>query len=663
MAGKIFINYRRGDDPGSAQALFARLEQVFPREQLFMDVDNIDPGLDFVQVLKDQVAECDVLISVIGKGWLEAHDGDGARRLDDPGDFVRIEIESALKQNKLVIPVLVGQAQMPRTHELPDAIKPLATRNAVRLTHERFRSDVQGLVTALQRGLRNIEDARTGAAARLDEEAKADRRAQEDREAEAKRRADEEERDKQTRPEARRHEEMEHRTGQAKPSQRSDQEQVLAAAERVQNDVPGKPPNKFALLTVAASVTAAETAPALPDKPSIAVLPFQNMSGDPEQDYFADGMVEDIIMALSRMRWLFVIARNSTFTYKGRAVDVKQIGRELGVRYVLEGSVRKSANRVRLTGQLIDAANGAHLWADRFEGSLEDIFDLQDRVTTSVVSAIAPKLEQAEIERAKRKPTESLDAYDYFLRGMENTHTHRQTRESVSETLRLFHKAIELDSNFAAAYGMAAFCYVWRKASGWVSDRAQEIAEASSLARRAVELGKDDAVALSRAGYALAYVVEDLEAGALFIDRALVLNPNLASACFSSAWLRVWIGEPEIAIQHLARFMRVSPLDPLLPWVCSAAAFAHVFAGRYDEAVRFAEQALNEQPNSHQALRSAALSCALAGRLEQARKAMSRLREIDPRLCISNLKNVMPLQRSQDMAKLAEGLRMAGLPE
>jgi adenylate cyclase len=232
---------------------------------------------------------------------------------------------------------------------------------------------------------------------------------------------------------------------------------------------------------------------ALPDKPSIAVLPFQNMSSDPEQDYFADGMVEDIITALSRMRWLFVIARNSSFTYKGRAVDVKQVGRELGVRYVLEGSVRKAANRVRITGQLVDAATGAHLWADRFDGALEDIFDLQDQVTASVVTAIAPKLERAEIERAKRKPTESLDAYDYYLRGLESFYI--QTRESMTEARRLFQKAIELDAGFASAYAMAAYCFAVRKASGWVTDRALEIAEAARLARRAVELGKDDAVA------------------------------------------------------------------------------------------------------------------------------------------------------------------------
>jgi len=236
----------------------------------------------------------------------------------------------------------------------------------------------------------------------------------------------------------------------------------------------------------------------LPEKPSIAVLPFQNMSGDPEQDYFADGMVEEIITALSRIRWLFVIARNSSFTFKGRAVDVKQVGRELGVRYVLEGSVRKAASRMRITGQLIDASTGTHLWADRFEGALEDIFDLQDQMTASVVGAIAPKLEQAEIERAKLKPTANLDAYDYYLRGKANVH--RGTKKTISEALRLFYRAIELDPNFAPAHGMAAWCYVLRKNYGWMTARAQETEELERLANKAAALGKEDAVALYTGG-------------------------------------------------------------------------------------------------------------------------------------------------------------------
>lgn len=401
---------------------------------------------------------------------------------------------------------------------------------------------------------------------------------------------------------------------------------------------------------------------ALPDKPSIVVLPFQNMSGDPEQEYFADGMVEDIITALSRMSWLFVIARNSSFTYKGRGVDLKQVGRELGVRYVLEGSVRRAANRVRITGQLIDAATSIHLWADRFEGSLEDIFDLQDQVTASVVGVIAPKLEHAEIERAKRKPTESLDAYDYYLRAMASLY--QWTKESNNEALRLLNKAIERDPNFASAHGVAAWCYVWRKTQGWVADGAQETAEATRLARRAVELGKDDAIALSAGGYALAHIAGDLNGGVAFIERALELNPNLAGTWLNSGWARIWLGEPEVAIEHLARAMRLSPLDPILFRMQGATASAHFFAGRYDEASSWAEKALRENPNLQQALRTAAASHALAGRLQEAQKAIARMRQLDPDFRISNMKDRLPaFRRPQDFARYAEGLRKAGVPE
>ena len=408
---------------------------------------------------------------------------------------------------------------------------------------------------------------------------------------------------------------------------------------------------------------AAKAVPALPlpTKPSIAVLPFNNMSGDPEQEYFADGMVEEITTALSRMRWLFVIARNSSFTYKGRAVDVKQVGRELGVRYVLEGGVRKAANRVRITAQLIDASTGVHLWADRFEGTLEDIFDLQDLVTASVVGAIAPKLEQAEIERVRHKPTESLDAYDYYLRGLATSHP--RTRELNNEALRLFYKAIELDPEFSSAYGMAAWCYARRKGSRWMVDRVKETAEAARLARRVVELRKEDAVALSTGGFALAYVVGELDDGAALLDQALVLNPNLAVAWTFSGWVRIFLGEHEMALEHFARSMRLSPLDPLMYVAQSGIAVAHFCTGRYDEASSWAEKALLESPNYYPALRVFAASNALAGRLEDAQKAMARLRELDPTVRVSDLRDLITRRRPEDATRYAEGLRKAGLPE
>jgi TolB-like protein len=410
-----------------------------------------------------------------------------------------------------------------------------------------------------------------------------------------------------------------------------------------------------------ATVGSAKPILPLPDKPSIAVLPFENLSGDREQEYFADGIVEEIITALSRFRQLFVIARNSSFTYKGRPVDVKQVGRELGVRYVLEGSIRKAGNRVRITGQLVDASTGAHLWADRFDGGMEDIFDLQDQVTSSVIGAIAPKLEQAEIERSKRKPTENLDAYDYFLRGM--ACVHQWKRETTEEAVSLFARAIELDPNFASAYGMTARCYSLRKAGGWMTDREYETAEAQRLARRAAELGKHDALALSTAGIALAFVVGDLEDGGALIDRALVLNPNLAWAWLFSGWVKVWSGDPVTGIDRVSRALRLSPQDPHLFSMQSAIACAHLFSGRYAEALSWAEAAMLEQPNTLIATCTAAASAALAGQQTQALRAMSRLRQLDPKMRLSNLRGLFPIQRSEDFAKWSEGLRKAGLPE
>ncbi|AFL50194.1 TolB-like protein [Sinorhizobium fredii] len=399
----------------------------------------------------------------------------------------------------------------------------------------------------------------------------------------------------------------------------------------------------------------------LPDKPSITVLPFQNLSGDPEQEYFADGVVEDIIAALSRIRWLFVIARNSSFTYKGRAVDVKDVGQELGVRYVLEGSVRKAANRVRITGQLIDATTGTHLWAERFEGTLDDIFELQDRMAESVVGAISPQLERAEIERAKRKPTESLDAYDYYLRGMAKLHS--GTREAIEAALPLFYKATELDPEFASAFGMAAWCHFWRKVNGWMADRPSEIAEGARLARLAVELGREDAVALTRGGHALAHLVGDLDSGIALIDRAVLLNPNLAPAWFLGGALRALRGETDAAIEHLANAVRLSPLDPEMFRMQVGMALAHFFAGRFDFATAWAEKALGNLPSLLPAAALAAASHALAGRTDKAKQAMQHLRSLDPSLRVSNLRDWLPIHRPEDLARFADGLRLAGLPE
>jgi TolB-like protein len=399
----------------------------------------------------------------------------------------------------------------------------------------------------------------------------------------------------------------------------------------------------------------------LPEKPSIAVLPFTNISGDPEQEYFADGITEDLTTALSQFRWLFVIARNSSFVFKGKTADAREIARELGVRYLLEGSIRKAGNRLRITGQLVEAASGAHLWADRFDGAFDDVFELQDKVTASVVGAIGPKLEQAEIGRARRKPTESLDAYDYYLRGMASLH--QGSRESITEALRLFARATELDREFASAYGMAAYCYDLRKWNSWEVEPAKEVAEVEHLARKAAAYGKDDAVALCTGGFALAHCVGDVEVGAACIDRALVLNPNLALAWYLGGWASASVGEPDIAIERLTRASRLNPLD-LFPFpIESAISWAHFIAGRYGEAADFGKRGVHQLPNFLPGIRLYAAACAMSGRLDDARAAIARLRELHPAFRIADVKGVVFARRPADLARYEEALRLAGLPE
>jgi TolB-like protein/class 3 adenylate cyclase len=400
---------------------------------------------------------------------------------------------------------------------------------------------------------------------------------------------------------------------------------------------------------------------ALPGKPSVAVLPFQNMSGDAEQDYFADGMAEDITTALSRFRFLFVIARNSSFTYKGRAVDVKQVGRELGVRYVLEGSVRKSGPRIRVTGQLIDASTGNHLWADYFDGALDDIFDLQDKVTSSVVGALIPTMRHAEIERAKHRPTESADAHLTHMRGVASLYL--WTRAGVDEALRLAYEAIKIDPDYSMAYGLAATCYVARKTAGWTTDRAKEMAEVETLTKRGAEVGRDDAWALGSCGFATASILGDLGTAVSLMDRALALNANLALMWTQSAYVRAWLGEPDLALVHVERGKRLSPVDPHMFAMTGAEALAHFVARRQDEAFVSAENALRHNPFFSQATRVAVASAAILGRMEDAKKYFARLQMLDPELRISNLADRISFRRPDDFSLLAEGLRKAGVPD
>jgi TolB-like protein len=400
---------------------------------------------------------------------------------------------------------------------------------------------------------------------------------------------------------------------------------------------------------------------AFPDKPSLAILPFTNFSSDPEQEYFADGMVEDIIAGLSRSRSLFVIARQSTFTYKGKPIDIKQVGRELGVRYVLEGSVRKGGNRVRITGKLIDAGTGAHLWADQFDSQLDDIFALQDQVTRSVVGAIFPRLERAEIERAKRKPTESLHAYDYYLRAL--SCTYRFTREENIEAYELTKTARDIDSEFAAAHALGASLLMYRKAFGWRIDPAQERVETRRLARRAIELDKSDASVLAMAGHALGYVLGEVEEGASLVLRAVELEPNLAIARYWGGWAHLWLGNVDAALEHFHFNLLLSPLDPRIYSSQTGVAFGHFFAGRYEDGSAWATTAVAQQPNFLGARFIAAACHAMSGRVEEARVDCARLMQLNPALRISGIMTRGPFRRAEDIERLTQAFRVAGMPE
>jgi TolB-like protein len=400
------------------------------------------------------------------------------------------------------------------------------------------------------------------------------------------------------------------------------------------------------------------TTPALtlPNKPSIAVLPFANLSGDPEQDYFADGMVDEITTALSRFKSLFVIARNSSFTYKGRAVDIKLVGRELGVRYVLEGSVRKAAGRVRISGQLIDAMTGANLWADRFEGDLGDIFALQDEVTVNVVSAIQPKLLQTEIDLAARRPN-NLSAYDLCLRAQ---HLQSWTRGGSAESLRLASRALEIDPRYGFAATLAAECHIRNARQGWAADPKLEIAEGFRLLRLALSIDGNATLALSMLGRATASFSADFDTAKEMVDRAVALNPNSFRAWEERGWTHLTVGQPEEAIRSFERRIRLSPFDPLLFATYAGMSVAFIGLGRFDEAVSAARKAVRLNPLFAFTYRCLASALAHLERDAEAREAVAGLLELDPDFRISERVargDVLGLRLYID------GLRRAGVPE
>jgi len=399
----------------------------------------------------------------------------------------------------------------------------------------------------------------------------------------------------------------------------------------------------------------------LPDKPSLAVLPFQNLTGDAEQEYFVDGMVEEITTAIARLPWLFVIARNSAFTYKGKPVEVKRVAQELGVRYVLEGSVRKAGNRVRITGQLIDATTGAHIWADHFNGALDDIFELQDLVASNVAGAIEPKLRRSEIERASRKPTANLTAYDLYLRAL--AQSSRYTEESLAEAVVLARRALTIDPSYAPAAALVGRCRWVQRVQGWGALSDEDIAEACRLARQVLEAERDDADTIWQAASTLFYLAGEAAMAAAALDRALALNPNAARAWMARGYIHALRNEPEAAIEAIERARRLSPFDPLTFLYAFNIAAAHFAARRFEQAIEWADRALHEQPRMVAAMRSKVAANAYLGRLDEARAELSRVFAIDPKLTIAGLHESLRYAAPEIVELVVTGLRLAGLPE
>jgi len=390
----------------------------------------------------------------------------------------------------------------------------------------------------------------------------------------------------------------------------------------------------------------------LPDKPSIAVLPFQNMSGDPEQEYFVDGMVEEIITALSRIRWLFVIARNSTFTYKGRAVDVKQVGRELGVRYVLEGSVRKGANRVRITAQLIDALTGAHLWADRFDGSLDDVFDLQDKIALSVAGVIEPALQAAEMRRSAARPTADLSAYDLYLRALATIFP--ITKERIFEALGLLEQAIAIDPRYGPALSWATICHLRLVNDGWAEAPETNRRKAIDLSRQALQVGGDDPGILANVALVRAIFGEDIGAMIGLVDRALTLNPSFARGWYVSSALRIMASQHDLAIEHVETALRLSPRERM-GQPLSRIGEAYFFKRRFDEAAANLLLSIQDNPGSTVPYRTLAACYAHLGRLDEARAIVAKLRAITPLV----VPDEVPLRDPADRELFLSGLRLA----
>ncbi|RWN35840.1 adenylate/guanylate cyclase domain-containing protein [Mesorhizobium sp.] len=399
--------------------------------------------------------------------------------------------------------------------------------------------------------------------------------------------------------------------------------------------------------------------PPLPTKPSIAVLPFTNMSGDPDQEYFADGLVEDIITGLSRVNSFFVIARNSSFTYKGRAVDLRQVGRELGVRYVLEGSIRRAGSRVRISGQLVDAISGHHVWADRFEGDVSDIFDLQDKVTESVVGAVEPSIRLEEIKQARMKPTDYIGAYDLYLRALPRFYS--MTREGFADVRRLTNEALSIDPGFTLAKALGAYIRSLSVSQCW--HEPDDFRVAVRMAREVLADARDDPTSLRFAAQVIAYSAKDYETALDTIERSLLLNPNSAQGYTGSGWVNAHSGRPLVAIEHFHRAMRLSPVDPEKGIALSGIGMSYLMLERYEEALAWGERALREMPNYGSSHRVVIMALVKLNRPDEAQAAARRLMEAFPTYTLGLQRQINPWRDKVFAERYVEALGIAGVPE
>jgi adenylate cyclase len=399
----------------------------------------------------------------------------------------------------------------------------------------------------------------------------------------------------------------------------------------------------------------------LPDKPSLAVLPFQNMSGDAEQDYFADGIVEDIITALSRFRSFAVIARNSSFVYKGKAVDVRTVARELGVRYVLEGSVRRAGPRLRITAQLVDAATGEHLWADKFDGSLEDVFDVQDRITETVVTIVEPQIREAEIQRSRQERPGSLAAYDLYLQALPKQHA--WTQEGNAEAFALLSRAIALEPNNGVFLAQALYTLQHRIVVGWPALAADDRAVARDLIQRALANARGDAAILAKCGGALMFLNRDYDLGFATTRRAVESNPNHVEVTLFAAVGSLHCGNIDEALTYFNRALRLSPADPDSHITLTGVAHAEMIRGQYAEALAVAERALAFNPNYDPTYWMLIAANAQLGHIDEARRWLARFRELVPTMTVARIKAGQIDKDPSRMAPILEGLRLAGLEE